>query len=1846
MNKILRIFICAILAMVLMVSSAFAIQWTLEKDDEWEYATEDTMEGYNYRAKLLVKVKYTTDPTGDDDDAYTEEAPSGEITLKNSEGKWLKVIKLDQKDWSQFRNEGTYTLGRKEYTSYYYDGDDPIAEVWLEGVLPVYGDYIPKFTLELDGIEVASEDFTDDTGIGIIKVVVSTNTSVSPLIMPMSDEDTTDAYASFYVKTVAGLETANDDYAVYITIPVSQDISDENSEPTLKYEITTSVNSTTGKRELEEEAINLPYWLDYEVLSYDESGNLRGIKIFYSSDITISEDTVGAVRIGDELSDGWEWTSTYNKDGKYSIGWNVTYSPNTTPETPSALNITEASADLTAYQGNDTGSTTLNFNAATLRRLYATFSGELGTLPMSIKQDYKNGVLTVLVSNATTAGEYSGTMTVTDNYGQSDTVDVKVTINPGVNVETTDLYIAGIPTKPISGSVSYTGADPVDWYVLASGDSFILDSYDSYSEYIEERDEFKATLSDDIGLKVDLSANPVIVSITLADGVTSADEYMNTLYSLVLVDSYRNESSTDITFSVQPLVIEPASASVSITAGFDYTSQTFEVVNPGGEITIDTDDDDLVVSFDIKDRIITVTVSADHHEITAESDHTVTITVTDDARGDDALEIPLYVHVYAMPSLDITPTEQSIIVNAGVETVSVDFTINNPLGSIEIEVSDDKGLIIDPSYADGKITVAVSAGQTYTDEEDGTDVVLTLLVTDYDREDDATELTLNVHVNPLPALTISPSATSVDLILDGDPVEITFGVGHALGAVTWTVTQDETIVSPTDGEGTSGTLTLTASDISQGTYKATVSATDADRDDDDTVEFELTIRVKRVVKVGALSSIEMTDALNTAITQAFTGITADVLSIADDSVTVGTARTLSDISSAQSTAIAKTGREAAIALPEVEITQSGIYTFAVNLDSLDVGTKIYLSIASGDNSEVHVAENKYAFFNSNNEKVSEVPEDKYIVVAVYIENAGTYSFVITYPVPFEVSASPTSLTVYAGGSTKTATFTPDGQAGALTWTLDGADGLNVSLTESGDTAILTVSADESATGTEQTLTLRATDAGRTDYETASADITVKVIPTLTAEISEPEVTIIIGEEATSLTLTTNNEVGAINWTSLLDKTGPTLTITDGILAVSAGNISQGTYTATITATDTGRDEMATATVTLSITVKRVVKVGSFSSVELTDAQKTAIAGNFAGITADVLSIADDSVTVGTERTSAGTSQTTAITSIGRKAALVLPEVTTTLDGIYTFAVSLDELDEGTKIYLSIVSDDESEIHVSTDKYAFFNDDNEVIYAVPENKHVTVAVYLENAATYSFVVTVSDPLSVSPSAPSVSVRGARETKTVTLSADNPAGVITWSFGDIPEGITVDYEDFTGDTLTLTISADSTDTFTSYTVNITATDAGRTDDATAMVTLTVHVIPEMSVTISAESVDVTTGGDPASVTLSVNYAAGTVTWTVSQDANGPLVEALNSTGETTRLSISANGATPGEYEARITATDSGRDDDEAITTTLTITVKAAPVIQTFGVTANVTALEVYAGGAGASVTLTASNSLGTVSWSTGTIPDGLEVTPTTGTGETFTLNISALNTATEGGKSITVTATDDGRTTDNTRSTTITVSVKKTGGNSRTIDSIPVRLQTVTIKEEAESNIRTNLSTLSGVDENTEVSDIATDTTVTVGAQRLEADVSEDQIARIFEDGQEPVGILPEVEITVSKIYTFLVDLTASDIQPFTRIYLDLWKLDASTGSAEFVATEEGKDYVFLNEAGEVIDTIPESKKVTVAAYLEGGNTYSMVITANTNDNAEGPGDASGGCSAGFGALAVMLALPLFIKRRDA
>ncbi len=82
----------------------------------------------------------------------------------------------------------------------------------------------------------------------------------------------------------------------------------------------------------------------------------------------------------------------------------------------------------------------------------------------------------------------------------------------------------------------------------------------------------------------------------------------------------------------------------------------------------------------------------------------------------------------------------------------------------------------------------------------------------------------------------------------------------------------------------------------------------------------------------------------------------------------------------------------------------------------------------------------------------------------------------------------------------------------------------------------------------------------------------------------------------------------------------------------------------------------------------------------------------------------------------------------------------------------------------------------------------------------------------------------------------------------------------------------------------------------------------------------------------------------------------------------------------------------------------------------------------------------------------------------------------------------------------------------------------------------------------------------------------------------------------------------------------------------------------IAEKETDSAVFINDSGEVIDTVPEDKDVNIAAYLQADTEYTPVVTEVSESSSGNIGGSGGGCNAvNSWAILMLLAAMLKISR---
>ncbi len=225
-----------------------------------------------------------------------------------------------------------------------------------------------------------------------------------------------------------------------------------------------------------------------------------------------------------------------------------------------------------------------------------------------------------------------------------------------------------------------------------------------------------------------------------------------------------------------------------------------------------------------------------------------------------------------------------------------------------------------------------------------------------------------------------------------------------------------------------------------------------------------------------------------------------------------------------------------------------------------------------------------------------------------------------------------------------------------------------------------------------------------------------------------------------------------------------------------------------------------------------------------------------------------------------------------------------------------------------------------------------------------------------------------------------------------------------------------------------------------------------------------------------------------------------------------------------------------------------------------------------------------------------------------------------------------------------------------------------DGSSVQPQAVEITSEKKEQVRSAIEDLDlpGVDlSSVDVLTFCWDT-VTMGSTRDASMLADEETNAVSDDRKVPAAILPEITILKTGIYCFLTSLDIAIPEGAVLEWHSFPQTDPT--EAELVSAQLAgagdRTAVFMKD-GRVITTVPADHEVEVAAYFEEYMTYAPVIAAVTasggGENGENDEDSkdgkdsptptsdkgSGGCSAGFGALAVLAVLfgaASFVRKR--
>ena len=199
---------------------------------------------------------------------------------------------------------------------------------------------------------------------------------------------------------------------------------------------------------------------------------------------------------------------------------------------------------------------------------------------------------------------------------------------------------------------------------------------------------------------------------------------------------------------------------------------------------------------------------------------------------------------------------------------------------------------------------------------------------------------------------------------------------------------------------------------------------------------------------------------------------------------------------------------------------------------------------------------------------------------------------------------------------------------------------------------------------------------------------------------------------------------------------------------------------------------------------------------------------------------------------------------------------------------------------------------------------------------------------------------------------------------------------------------------------------------------------------------------------------------------------------------------------------------------------------------------------------------------------------------------------------------------------------------------------TVEAVPVRPSRPTANLESETvtgNIISLLQAIVGVlTGDTEVLALPESAS---GGDR--SSLSSEEVAAI-PAGEIPALVLPVMRVETPAVYVWGIDLTSLDVGAV--IVLHMFP-ESDTGTAEVSASDDSGDDetgTFVDDDGNEVKTVPESKKVNAAAYMEPDKTYAPVITTSTAEPSS-IGSPGGGCDAGL-SVAGAAVLAFFIKRK--
>ena len=631
----------------------------------------------------------------------------------------------------------------------------------------------------------------------------------------------------------------------------------------------------------------------------------------------------------------------------------------------------------------------------------------------------------------------------------------------------------------------------------------------------------------------------------------------------------------------------------------------------------------------------------------------------------------------------------------------------------------------------------------------------------------------------------------------------------------------------------------------------------------------------------------------------------------------------------------------------------------------------------------------------------------------------TFSITVTAPAPvsndFSLRAS-SNLVAINLPSSAVVNLTPVRLSGSVRYTAD-----RPWVTFSGDVATFAPTVPGS-----YDVTITATDTGRTTNNTATVSISVRV--TAVFALNAPATAAITLPNSATISLNPANALGSVSYRS-----SHSWVTFSGDVATLAPTVP-GSYDVTITAIDYGRTPPATVSASIAVTVRPASATSGDFTLTAGTTSQTITLPNTAAIT----------LTPGNARGTVSYSANQSWVTFSGNTATFAP----TSPGTYTVIITATDSgrttnNTATATITLTVQAASSELIVSADKTNITVDPSgsATVILTPANAQPPITytanygwvTFDGNAATitppaqgtYNVVITATDALNRTFSIHITVTAGAAPTSrdfvvsadktaltitppatgTLTLTAINAQGAVSYTAN-------YGWVTFEGNTATIAPTEPGT-----YTVTITATDSqNRTAIVNVTVTLTETVNPPISgdFSLSADSTSLMITADSSgTITLTPNNAHGSVSYTASESW-------VTFDGNTATIAPTEEGI----YTVTITATDS-----QNRTASIDVEVFVTADDGTFTLSAPTTVVLPYAGSG--DVRLTPNNALGTVTYTAA-------VTPSTGLSASFTGNTMRLtSTGGAGSYTVRVTATDSGRSADNTATATIAVTVSASG-----------------------------------------------------------------------------------------------------------------------------------------------------------------------------------------------------------------